>query len=329
MRVTFFLPGEPDLDRLRELDPDRDWSEFARGEHAWTLQTYLRLRSAGHPAELAAVPPGEGLVVYHAKHGRDLLRHFRRLRQAVLVGIRADNREPTTADFQILQNRLYADDRSRFYVPHWSQPGLLRRDPARGERVARVAFKGFSANLHPDFRTAAWRSFLAERGLDWEVDAVEYRSAATAAERLRWRDFREVDLVLAVRPPARDGHTGKPATKLYNAWLAGVPALLGVEPAYRELRRSELDYLEVTSLADAMAAVERLRAEPALYRAMVERGRERARDYTVEAIRARWVELLLRRLPALAPGRPLRRLPHLLRPPLRRARRILERRPAR
>jgi hypothetical protein len=269
------------------------------------------------------------LVVYHAKHGRELLRHFRRLDGAVLVGIRADNREPTTADFQILQNRLYADDRSRFYVPHWSQPGLLRRDPARGERVARVAFKGFSANLHADFRGAEWRAFLAARGIDWEVDAVDYRGAATEEARLRWRDFREVDVVLAVRPPARDGHTSKPATKLHNAWLAGVPALLGFEPAYRELRRCELDYLEVASLADAMAAVDRLRAEPALYRAMVERGRARAPEYTVEAIRALWVELLYRRLPALAPERPLRRLPHLLRPPLRRARRLLERRPAR
>ena len=329
MRVSFFLPGEPDLERLRGLDPDRDWSEFARGEHAWTLQTFLRLRSAGHPVELAGAPPGEGLVVYHAKHGRDLLRHFRRLGNAVLVGVRADNREPTTADFQVVQNRVYADDRSRFYVPLWSQPGLLPRDPGRGARVERISFKGFSANLHPDFRAPAWRSFLAERGIAWEVDAVEYRGAATAEERLRWRDFREVDLVLAVRPPDREGHTSKPATKLHNAWLAGVPALLGAEPAYRELRQSELDYLEVGSLADAMAAVERLRAEPALYRAMVERGRARAPEYTVEAIRALWVDLLWRRLPAAAGDRPLRRLPHLLRPPLRRARRLLERRPAR
>ena len=49
MPVTFFLPGEPDLERLRGLDPERDWSEFVRGEHAWILQTYLRLRGAGRP----------------------------------------------------------------------------------------------------------------------------------------------------------------------------------------------------------------------------------------------------------------------------------------
>jgi hypothetical protein len=329
MPVTFFLPGEPDLERLRGLDPERDWSALVRGEHAWILQTYLRLRGAGRPVELLGVPPRAGLVVYHAKHGRALMRHALRLGAAVLVGVRADNREPTSADFQVLQNRVWDDGRSRFYVPHWPQSGLLPRDPARGTRIARVAYKGFARNLHPDFRGAAWREFLGRRGLEWAVDAVEFAEAETDVARLAWPDFRTADLLLAVRPPERGGHTGKPATKLVNAWLAGVPALLGPEPAYRELRRSDLDYLEVASVADAMAAVDRLLATPDLYRAMVEHGRERGREFTAEAIVPRWIDLLWNRIPALAPHRPLRRLPPLLRPPVRRLRRILEGRPAR
>jgi len=57
-----------------------------------------------------------------------------------------------------------------------------------------------------------------------------------------WPDFREADLILAVRPGDRRRATNKPASKLVNAWLAGVPALLGPEVAYRELRRSELEW---------------------------------------------------------------------------------------
>ena len=38
----------------------------------------------------------------------------------------------------------------------------------------------------------------------------------------------------------------KPPSKLFNSWLAGVPAVLGHESAYRAERRSDLDYIEVS-----------------------------------------------------------------------------------
>jgi hypothetical protein len=62
---------------------------------------------------------------------------------------------------------------------------------------------------------------------------------------------------------------------------------------------------------------------------MVEHGRERGREFTAEAIVPLWIDLLWNRIPALAPHRPLRALPPLLRPPVRRLRRLLEGRPAR
>jgi hypothetical protein len=103
-----------------------------------------------------------------------------------------------------------------------------------------------------------------------------------------------------VRPPDKKLHARKPATKLYNAWLAGVPAILGPEQAYRELRRSDLDYLEVKNVPEALAAVDRLIREPALYAAMVENGKRRAEEFTIDAIRKRWVDLLYRAIPAMS-----------------------------
>lgn len=303
MNVTFFLAGEKDVEALRRLDPDRDWREFQVGERAWILQTYLRLVRAGCPVELAASPPSEGIVVFHAKQSRALRSQWRRLRRTVLLGVRADNREPLIADFEVLQNGRFADEKRRFFIPHWPQPALIPRDVSRGAMIRRIAFKGFDQNLHPDFRSPAWREFLAGKGIEWEVDAVPFAGEATDRLKIEWPDFRQVDLLLAVRPKDRRLWTPKPATKLCNAWLAGVPALLGPEHAYRELRRSELDYLEVDSLESAKAAVLRLLERPDLYEAMVRNGRARGAEFTAEATLPRWMELLTGKLPALAASR--------------------------
>lgn len=297
------------MDSLRRLDPDQDWREFQLGERAWVLQTYLRLVRAGYPAELAASPPSEGIVVFHAKHSRALRAQWRRLGSTVLLGVRADNREPLIADFEVVQNGRFAEGRRRFFIPHWPQPELIPRDDSRGTSIRRIAFKGFEQNLHPDFRSPAWREFLAGQGIEWEVDAVPFAGAATDRLGIDWPDFRQEDLLLAVRPKDRRLWTSKPATKLYNAWLAGVPALLGPEHAYREARRSELDYLEVGSLEEAKAAVLRLIERPDLYRAMVENGRARAAEFAAEATLSRWKELLSEKIPALAASRAARRLP--------------------
>jgi hypothetical protein len=154
--------------------------------------------------------------------------------------VRGDHRPVTAADFEVVQNAAQADSRRRFFVPHWSQPGLLPRDPARGARIERAAFKGFSANLHPGLASADWREALARRGIEWVADVAVYRRSETPAERLDWNDFRAVDAVVALRPARTGGHLNKPATKLYNAWRAGVPAVLGREAGFRELRQSEL-----------------------------------------------------------------------------------------
>ena len=137
--------------------------------------------------------------------------------------------------------------RAAYSSLHFPQPALIARDPARGDRIENIAYKGLSGNLHPEFHGKAWREFLAARGLRWVTDAVEESQSRDDKSKLAWNDYREVDLVLAVRLPSRnvlgrsDLHPRKPATKLYNAWRAGVPALLGPELAYRELRESPLE----------------------------------------------------------------------------------------
>ena len=306
-RVSFFLDGERDLDALRGADPDRDLVLFQRGERIWVLQTYLRLARAGHPVELTGKLPEDGLVVFHVKQRRAIERQWTPASRAVLVGARADNSATAIADFEILQNRSDVAAGRKFFVPHWPQPGIVRRDPERGTAIRRVAYRGFDANLAPAFREAAFRALLERAGIDWWLDSVPFAGTATDLARVAWHDYREVDLVLAVRPPARDLHARKPATKLYNAWLGETPALLGAELAYRELRRGPLDYLEVETPEQAWSAIASLRAEPERYAAMIENGRGRVAEVGPEAALERWRELLFDTLPALAAAPRVRR----------------------
>lgn len=332
--VVFYLSEERDAARLRELDPDRDLSAFRPGEFSWVAQTYLRLRAAGHPVELRATVPDRGLVVFHAKHKHALLRAARVAgaagaaadrREVYFVAIRADNSSPLLADFEVLQSGRFADGRTRFWIPFWPQPGLLPRDAARGTTLARVAYMGLIENLHPDFRGEAWRSAVAAMGLDWVVREVRFRRDGDLG-RIDWEDYRSLDAVVAVRPRDRHLRYSKPASKLINAWRAGVPALLGPEFAYREIRRSAEEFLEVASATEALAALRRLRDEPGLYARMVAAGRERAPEFSFEALTQRWAELVFATIPGRIASGALpwsHRLALPVRIPLRRCLRLL------
>jgi len=323
----FYLAGEYDLEAVRLLDPDKDPLAFRHGEFAWVVQTFLRLRAAGHPVELTSTPPGHGLVVFHAKHRHRLGRAIGPRDGLVLVGIRADNRSPLLADFEILQNGRFAGER-RFAIPHWPQPHLVPRDPRRGSRLARAGYMGRRENLHPEFRSERWRLRLEEAGIEWALNDVTSHGmdGYDATEAIDWQDYGNLDAILAVRPTGRGDSNHKPASKLVNAWRAGVPALAGPEFAFRELRRSEDDYLEVSNAAEAWGALCRLRDDPELYARMVANGRRRAEEFSLAAIADRWAQVLWREIPRQLARQPLhwsRALPLPLLLLLRRARRRL------
>jgi hypothetical protein len=299
MDVAFLLL-DSELAMLRTIDPDRDWRYLITGERAWILQAYLRLRARGLPVSLCERPPSQGIVVFSAKQRRQLRTLARDTAEVIWVGVREDVGEALIADFELVQNPSQADEQRRFFMPHWPQPALIPREASRGTRIENIGFKGFAANLASDFSGERWQAYLRQRQLGWFTDAVSYTRDARELQALAWNDYRNLDVVLAVRPDDPKLHPRKPATKLYNAWHAGVPALLGPEIAYRAMRRSELDYIEVRTAAEAQAAIERLIEQPELYRAMVESGLRRGKEITSETLADRWSELLFHVIPQRA-----------------------------
>lgn len=308
MQVTFFIPGEPDLPDLLKIDPDADWQRMRRRQR-WLLQTYLRLDRAGCPVTASDRVPEGGIVVFHSKHKRALLKQLKRHHRPVLVGIRGDLNESLIADYEIVQNGHWADGKRRFFIPYWPQPGLIPRDPARETRVDGISFKGFDHNLHPYFASSDWLDWIHAENLTWLRDSMHAPDSEQSGVSAAWHDYRQVDAVLSFRPPPRRvderrGWTSKPATKLYNAWHAGVPAILGPEVAYQESRKSELDYIEISEPEQAKAALVHLRQNAEVYQQMVQNGRQRAVEYSRDRILEHWKSFLFEQLPRQANGRP-------------------------
>lgn len=303
--VTFFCPQPDELERIGGPPVDETVHHWEIPQparmRAWIIQTVLRLREADYTVSIQPTLPDQGIVVLLPEP--HMLKAFHRQfekkhRDLLIVTIRADVegfRSPL-ADAEIVQNGYFADEKRVFHVPHWPQPGLIPRNPERGAKIQTLAFKGDKGNLHPNLFTDAFFDFLDARDIDIRIEETADRTVPQP-----WHNFEDVDLLLAIRKPWHEGDLfyNKPASKLINAWHAGVPALLGPEYAFRELRRDPLDYFEIADDKDAMEAIDRLLEEPDLYQAVVEHGQSRAEAFTVERITERWADVLFKKIPII------------------------------
>lgn len=251
---------------------------FRTGEDAWVLITYLVLKHRGHDVRLSGSFVPGALCIAHYNHIR--WRQF--AYDSFVVAIRADRGPVHISEHRIVQSPGLADGRNDHFVPYWPQPGLLPRDAARADRVERIGFMGQTRNLAEELRSDGFRARLAELGMELVL----------RTQRPEWGDYRDIDVVLAVRGGKARWLLTKPPSKLVNAWLAGCPAVLGSEPAFEALRHSELDYLRADDASSVLAALQRLRDEEGLYRRMVANGLVRAREYGIAEVARAWEAVL-------------------------------------
>lgn len=269
----------PDIEHLDEADIARAPERFVGGRNSWIAQSFLRLREPlqRRGFEVTAgsqLVPG-AVTLVHRDDANDFLD---RRHATFLVVVRADRAPVVACDFAIVQNNLGPKGNERF-IPLWPQPGLIHRDVSRATRIERLAYQGRTPSAPAWFRDAGFTRDLMRRGVRFDI-----RESG-------WEDYREVDLAVAARDEVAEVLATKPATKLYNAWQAGVPMLASPEPAYRELRRAPIDFLEIRDARDVLHAIDLLRVNPNLYAAMVANGRERGMEFAVEATRRRWLTL--------------------------------------
>lgn len=256
---------------------------FHRGYQAWILQAYQLLRQRGFPCTFTRKFPDEGIVIgFRTGFPPDA----RPTKRRFLVCVQADYTPFAYSNADIVQNPAQvgtARGKHRYHVPHFPQVGLTPRAPEHSDRFRKMGYFGrlYGVNHSPVLRSREFRRWL-------ELNNFELVLKEDPCD---WQDYSDVDVVVAIRSFG-SLHKQKPATKLVNAWMAKVPAILGPESAYRALRSSELDYIEVDSIEATQNALMMLRNDPDLRQKMVRHGNHRAKDYTFESLTGAWASLL-------------------------------------
>ena len=263
-------------------DPNSLHSRIQTNEDCWIILTYLYLKRKHLNVSISdRFIPGQICVVSSLDFGmKD------RTFNSFIVGCRSDGFQTSLCDIMVVQNKVCLHSETDIFIPHWPQPGLIPRLKERGSTIENIVFKGGEINLYESFRSPEFKQRLEKLGVKLRINGLPENGP------VMWNDYSSDDLVLAVRDLTEKDTLVKPASKLVNAWIAGVPALLGPEAAFREQRQSDLDYIEVTTPQAVFEAVKLLKSQPELYQKMVANAHKRAEYFTTEKMIQRWYEFL-------------------------------------
>lgn len=252
----------------------------------WLLQTFIQLKRRGLNVHLVdRLIPDRICVSGIWQVGKRSL-----LGRSYNVVVQADCCRPPVADHIVAQNPTGVLTDHDHLIYHWPQPGLIARKPDRGDRIENVIYRGTMNNLWEPLQAPEFTQRLASLGVQFICDN---KDSQDNRDRYRlWKDYSNADLVLAMRDLTVYDERIKPATKLANAWISGVPAILGPESAYQDLRTDDLDFVEARTCDDVINAVRLLKENPLLYQAMRERAARRSPGFTTDAVAKLWRDTL-------------------------------------
>jgi len=283
--VNFVIPfSDKFIEELHGADPDllaRVGGEQAAvlsrsGALAWCFLTFRRLAQRGYQ-DLALSNRIDPLAI-NVIHSEQLAA-LGFVPHAFCVSARADHPRRPAAQFQIVQNRTQAGTKAT-WIHHWPQPGLIaRKTPI--ERIRQVAYIGQTYNGNLALGEEDWRAQCAARGIDFHAPAAG-----------EWHRLDKFDACIAIRSFDNRQHNSKPASKLLNAWHAGVPLIAGNDSAFTQIGTPGDDYLIANSMAEALDCLERLDRDVALRNRIIERGKARAAALSNDAIATLWIETI-------------------------------------
>ncbi len=281
VKVYFYYPGKiDDINKIPEVN--QQWVGRRSGNYIWTVKTFGYLKKKGFQCYLTNIIPAHGIIITH----RDFLKNQMKPSSTQLfVCIIADTYRHPYAQLHIIQNQ--ADKISKqnqwpsFFIPHWPENGLIERAKNRKNQFVNVSYFGSLKRLAPQLRNTGFKQKLQEMGFNWTIVPPN-----------KWNDYSETDVVLAVRSFTKMPFYKNPASKLYNAWRAGVPAILGPESAYRTEGEDGINYIEVITLPEVFQTLKMLKENEALRNDIIMNGYEMTKIINDDIITEKWINFI-------------------------------------
>jgi hypothetical protein len=263
-----------DLNEIRSLK----WEDgiVACERHTWVWPLYCQLKMQGWPVSFSYELREGAVNIIHGEVARwqlkasDFIQYF-------IIGIRADFRPFPYGQFEIVQNKK-TYGRRRIYIPLYSQPGLIARDPARGKKVENVCISGILQN---SIDHSQLMLDLKKMGCQFVFKGVG-----------KWQELHDVDILIGIRSFDKRPYYSKPPTKLFNAWHAGIPFIGGYDSAYEQVGVPGENYLRVSSYNELIATILELKNNKRLFQQLVDNGHKIATSYTPESITNMWTHFL-------------------------------------
>jgi glycosyltransferase involved in cell wall biosynthesis len=277
--------------------PDNLGKCWTIGPYNWTVQTYIYLKSLNYKYKITSTLDVEGIII---SHGDFLPRYIKPISNRYIVEIKPDRSlSSILSNFVITQNA--SDPISRgyrrlfihsHYVDYWPQPSIIKRNKLRGRIFKNICYMGkpeqFLSNV--DYL----KRELKKIDLNFYIVPIE-----------KWNDYSQVDVIVAVRPVFETDKkkfssnlslNKKPASKLINAWIAGVPAILSPDSAFLKQKKSEFDFLEARNADELVSQIRRLNDNPELIDKMIKNGFERAKEIQIEVIANQWHQIIQKKI---------------------------------
>lgn len=249
---------------------------FTRGDLNWCLQTYLILEKKGElEVKCSNTLCNESINIIHS----DQLLKLKGKSSHFLVCVRADYPRRRWSHYHIVQNEKQLDVNTS-YVPHWVQPGLIKRDNTR-QGVKRVAYAGEILNGNLAGSVEQWKKLFSPHNIEF-----------VTLEGGSWHNLKDVDVLIGIRSFNSQTYDTKPPTKLFSAWHANIPFVGGQDSAFLQVGKPGEDYLLVKSPEEAVEAVLKLRDDPEFYSILVKKGNKKVLEYNENTIAEQWMKIL-------------------------------------
>lgn len=264
------------LDKYLNITPADAVKVFTRGDLNWCLQTYFILAKQNKvQVKCTNALCDDSINIIHS----DQLLRLKGKPSQFLVCVRADYPKRRWAHYHIVQNQKQLEVNTS-YVPHWVQPGLIKRDENR-QGVKRVAYAGEILNGNLAGSIEQWRKLFDPHNIEF-----------VTLEGGSWHNLKDVDVLIGIRSFNSQTYDTKPPTKLFSAWHADIPFVGGKDSAFSQVGTPGEDYILATTPKEAVEAVLKLRDDPAFYSKLVQKGKEKVVEYNEGTISHQWLKIL-------------------------------------